>query len=92
MGKIGDGHLQAWMRQGLRELRGAFYPESNVAQSPELGLFGTRTPGEVAEERRGQVRNLEEEKSQDRHSVLADRVKQAEAQKNRDDRGLELER
>jgi hypothetical protein len=52
MSKIGEGHASAMLRQGLRELRAAVYPESNVAQQPEYGLYGTRTPGEVAESRR----------------------------------------
>lgn len=52
-GKFGDGHASAMFRQGLRELRGAMYPNSNVAQTPEYGLYGTKTPGEVADDRRG---------------------------------------
>jgi hypothetical protein len=36
-------------RQGLRELRSALYPGSNVAGPAELGIYGTATPGEVAE-------------------------------------------
>lgn len=52
MAKIGEEHFSAWLRQGLRELRAAFYPESNVAQPAEYGLYGTKTPGEVAEARR----------------------------------------
>lgn len=46
--KIGAGHASAWFRQGLRELRAIFFPESNVAQQTEYGIFGTKTPGEVA--------------------------------------------
>lgn len=49
--KIGSGHASAMFRQGLRELRGAFYPESNVAQATEYGIYGTKTPGEVADGR-----------------------------------------
>jgi hypothetical protein len=52
MSKIGEGHASAWMRQGLRELRGAFYPESNIATNTEYGIFGTRTPGEIAADRK----------------------------------------
>lgn len=50
--KIGAGHASAMFRQGLRELRNALYPESNVA-SPvtEYGVYGTKTPGEIAEAR-----------------------------------------
>ena len=43
--KIGEGHFSAWMRQGLREIRAMFYPESNVAQPAEYGLYGTRHAG-----------------------------------------------
>lgn len=73
--KIGDGHAEAMFRLGLRELRGSLYPESNVAQQGEYGLYGTRTPGEVAESRRSEGLDIEEEKG----SIVADRVKQAEA-------------
>jgi hypothetical protein len=83
--KIGAGHFWAWLRQGLRELRAIFYPESNVAQPAEYGLFGTKTPGEVAESRRADERDLDEEPQ--RGSVLDDRLRQAE--RNCDDRGRE---
>jgi hypothetical protein len=59
--KIGEGHASAMFRQGLRELRGALYPESNVAQPAEYGLYGTKTPGEVAEARRADERDPDEE-------------------------------
>lgn len=45
--KIGAGHADAMFRQGLAELRAALYPESNVAQPPQLGLYGTATQREV---------------------------------------------
>jgi hypothetical protein len=50
--KIGTGHLSATLRQGLREARAMLYTESNVAQQPEYGLYGTRTPGEIQASRR----------------------------------------
>ncbi len=92
MAKIGEGHLDAFLRQGLRELRGSMYPESNVAQPAEYGLYGTKTPGEVAEQRRDTLgRDLDEEQS--KQSILGDRINQAEAMKDRDQqRGKELER
>ena len=52
MAKIGEGHAAAMGRMGLHELRGMVYPESNIAQRSEYGLYGTRTPGEVADARR----------------------------------------
>ncbi len=72
-------------RQGLRELRAAFYPDSNVAQQPEYGVYGTKTPGEVAEDRRGDGRDLEDEATKGRDSVLADRMRQAESREPGDD-------
>lgn len=50
--KIGAGHVTAMLRQGLRELRATVFPESNVAQQPELGIWGTKTPQEITSERR----------------------------------------
>lgn len=73
--KLGAGHFEAMGRQGLAELRGAFFNESNVAQPPQLGLYGTRTPGEIAEDRRSDVRDPEEEKG----SILADCLRRAGA-------------
>lgn len=74
--KIGEGHAAAMGRQGLRELRGALYTDSNVAQQPEYGLYGTRTPGEVAEARRGDEREMDEEISSG--SRVQDRLNQME--------------
>lgn len=62
--KIGAGHASAFFRQGLRELRGAIYPESNVAQQPEYGLYGTLTPGEIADARQDRDLNANEEPQQ----------------------------
>jgi hypothetical protein len=59
--KIGAGHASGMFRQGLRELRGAFYPESNVAQQTDYGIWGVATPGEVAESRRDDARGMDEE-------------------------------
>ncbi len=75
---IGSEHASAMFRQGLRELRGALYPESNIAQQPEYGLYGTMTPGEVAESRRSNDRNLDEEPAQG--SVLGERLRAIDAQ------------
>jgi len=83
--KVGKGHAAAMGRLGLRELRGALYTGSNVAQSPELGEFGTQTPGEVAEARRADDRDLEEETP--RSSLVDDRLRQAE--RGHEDRGVE---
>src|SRR5688500_15597372 len=66
--KIGSGHAEAMLRLGLREARAMWYPESNVAQPDEYGLFGTKTPGEVAADRQASERDLNEEPQ--RGSVL----------------------
>ena len=93
---IGAGSFEAWMRQGLKELRGALYPESNVAQPTEHGMYGTVTPGEVRDQRREEARGVEEDKG----SILADREQLAEARareemdrddRNRDSRGMDKE-
>ena len=81
--KVGSGHLAAMGRLGFRELQGLVHPGSNIAQQPEYGSFGNPTPGEVAESRRSDAVEMEEE----RGSVLQDRLKQAEA--SRDSRGRE---
>ena len=74
--KIGEGHASAMLRQGLQELRGVLYPESNVAQPPEYGLYGTRTPGEVAEARKNAVEPTPDEEP--KSSPLAASLRQAE--------------
>lgn len=88
---IGAGHASAMFRQGLSELRGAMYQQSNVAQPAQYGLYGTRTPGEVAEERRSAERDFDEEPK----SVVDERIQQAERApddgRGRDDRELEKE-
>jgi len=76
--KWGSEHASAMFRQGLRELRGALYPESNVAQQPEYGLYGTVTPGEVAESRRSDERSLDEEPTHG--SILGEKLQQLEQQ------------
>ena len=50
--KIGSGHANAMLRQGLSELRASLYTGSNIAQQPEYGLYGHQTPGEIAEDRK----------------------------------------
>ena len=52
--KLGAGHLAAMGRQGLAELRAALYPESNVAQPPGPGIYGTSTQREVYEARQSE--------------------------------------
>jgi hypothetical protein len=80
--KIGAGHASAMFRQGLSELRAALYPDSNVAQPALYGLYGTKTPGEVAEARRADERDLNEEPK----SVVEERMPQAETARDERDR------
>lgn len=64
--KIGAGSLEAMGRQGLKELRAALYPDSNIAREAEIGTYGTLTQGEIADQKAdGQV---SETISRDRHS------------------------
>ena len=83
--KIGAGHLAGMARQGLRELRSAMYDGSNVAQPPDLGIYGNATPGEVADARRPDAIETPDATVRDPPepsvggSVLADRLRQAES-------------
>lgn len=81
-------------RLGLRELRGSMYADSNVAQQSEYGLYGTLTPGEVADARKGDDRNMDEEPS---NTPVQDRLREIEHEGGvhgeRDkDRDFEMER
>ncbi len=51
--KIGEGHLAAWLRLGLKELRNAWNPSRESVADSEIGLYGTLTQGEIAEARGG---------------------------------------
>ena len=82
--KIGAGHASAMFRQGLSELRSALYTDSNVAQPAQYGIYGTRTPGEVAEARRADERN--QDLNEEPKSVVAERLETAERDTNKDDK------
>ena len=76
--KIGAGHASAMFRQGLAELRAAcVLPEANVPQPTVYGMVGTKTPGEVMEDRKGENRDPDE-----RPSILGERLKQVEREAN----------
>ena len=87
MAKFGEGSLGAFWRQGLKELRAIIYPESNVAQETEHGMWGTLTQGEVAEARRGTVHG--QERPHEDKSVLGERLREAEQRQDRDEPGRE---
>jgi len=60
--KIGAGHASAMARLGLAELRAAFvFSESNIVQPSPYGIYGTKTPGEVQEERKSSSRDQGDE-------------------------------
>jgi hypothetical protein len=61
--KLGGMTFGAMFRLGLAELREAFSPGGNIAQSTPLGMYGTMTPGEVgtAREAKADLRQMEEE-------------------------------
>jgi hypothetical protein len=87
--KIGAGHVSAMFRQGLAELRGALYPESNVAQPPQYGIYGTKTPGEVMQEKQAEGRDPDEQPS-----VLEERMKPQAQERDSQERqrpGMERE-
>jgi hypothetical protein len=92
MAKIGEGSFKAAGRQGLRELRAALYPESNVAQPAEYGMYGTKTPGEIADDRRDEPGRADEEGPVRSDSVLASRLKQGAPRAPDEERGRDLER
>ncbi|MEQ1735810.1 MAG: hypothetical protein ABL886_05355 [Rhodoglobus sp.] len=74
--KIGAGHAAAMFRQGLGELRASLYTDSNVAQPAQYGLYGTRTPGEVMQDRSAEGRDIDEQPG----SIVAARLPQQEHQ------------
>jgi hypothetical protein len=49
--KIGAGHAAAMGRLGLRELRNAVNPSRDSVADTEMGLYGTQTQGEIAQNR-----------------------------------------
>jgi len=82
MAKIGDRFVNDMIQRGPRELGGLFYTDSNIAQ-PMYPLRAFE-PSKGAESH-----GLEEQ-----GSVVEDRLKQAEANRDdqdRDDRGIDRE-
>jgi hypothetical protein len=83
--KIGDGHAEAMLRLGLKELRNAANPSRESVADNEIGLYGTQTQGEIAEARGGPGQGPEQESS--KSMSLEDLRKEAEERKRDDDRG-----
>ncbi|HYT88179.1 MAG TPA: hypothetical protein VEL76_05630 [Gemmataceae bacterium] len=61
MAKIGEGHLQAMARLGLKELRNAVNPSRESVADMEIGVYGTATQGEIAKGRGGPGEGREQE-------------------------------
>jgi hypothetical protein len=59
--KIGEGHLAAMGRLGLKELRNALNPSRESVADNEIGLYGTLTQGEIAQARGGPGQGPEQE-------------------------------
>ena len=59
--KIGEGHVSAMARLGLKELRNALNPSRESVADNEIGLYGTLTQGEIAQARGGPGQGLEQE-------------------------------
>jgi hypothetical protein len=49
--KIGEGHMAAMGRLGLKELRNALNPSRESVADNEIGVFGSATQGEIADAR-----------------------------------------
>ena len=89
--KIGVGHAGAMFRQGLSELRGILYPESNVAQPSQIGLYGTMTQGEVMKERGVLGRDVDEQSmSVDEPSLAEGRAEEVDPP-SQDEPDVEME-
>jgi hypothetical protein len=61
--KIGEGHAQAMLRLGMKELRNAANPSRESIADTEVGLYGTQTQGEIAAARGGPGLGPEQESS-----------------------------
>jgi hypothetical protein len=91
--KLGAGHAEAMLRQGLSELRAALYNDGqSIAQPPQMGLYGTSTQREIYEGRRHEGRD-EPHPEPEQGRSLEDRIPPASAEPvNRDERPPEPER
>jgi hypothetical protein len=84
--KIGEGHLEAMGRLGLKELRNAMTPSRESVADSEIGLYGTQTQGEIAQARGGPGQGLEQESPGSYQSMLRDASRGAGQEQ---DRGLD---
>ncbi len=88
--KIGEGHLEAMARLGLKELRNALNPSRESVADSEVGLYGTATQGEIADARGGPGQGPEQESPNERLSLDDLRVA-AKEQSQLDGRSRERE-
>jgi hypothetical protein len=86
--KIGEGHLAAMGRLGLKELRNALTPSRESVADNEIGVFGTQTQGEIADARGGPGHGPEQE-SRSAPLSLDDLRAYAKELSQADDRGRE---
>jgi hypothetical protein len=86
--KIGEGHLAAMGRLGLKELRNALNPSRESVADTEIGLVGTATQGEIANARGGPGQGQEQETSRGASS-LDDLRAQAKELSQSEDRSRE---
>ena len=86
--KIGEGHLQAMARLGLKELRNALNPSRESVADNEIGLYGTATQGEIASARGGPGQGPEQEGA-DGTLTLADLRADAQERSEAKDRAKE---
>jgi hypothetical protein len=88
--KIGEGHLEAMARLGLKELRNALNPSRESVADSEIGLYGTATQGEIADARGGPGQGPEQESASEKLS-LDDLRTAAKEQSQLDGRSQERE-
>jgi hypothetical protein len=90
--KIGEEHWDAMKRLGLEELRNTVYPSSNVAEPNTLyGIAGTKTPGEVAEDRRTGMDDLNRDEEPKKKGIIAERFGETKDRDQQNDRDREME-
>ena len=97
MAKIGDGHLAAMARLGLKELRNALNPSKESVADSEIGLYGSQTQGEIANARSGAGDGPEQESMtlDDLRSAAADKANEQQNNRGKDgpdqsSRGMEM--
>ena len=85
--KIGAGHVAAMVRLGLKELRNALNPSRESVADTEIGLYGTKTQGEIADDRGGPGHGGDQENHSKALSMADLRDDAAKRNRDKDDRG-----